>query len=256
MSDYGRCLKDKERDAAYPQEEIPVTEIHVKERVWWPYPAFTDRLHAGEAICGFVNPAPQANSVVLALPRGGVPVGEPLSEALGGPLNVALVRKLPIPVSPEMGFGAVAVDGSLILNDRVVRVYQISNSEIESVTLEVIQELLRRGREYLGAEPEPSLTGKQVYVVDDGLATGYTAIAAAKMALKMNPRSLKLCVPVSPSDSLIKVEQYFDEIFCLVAQEAGSFAVASFYRDFHDMSDDEVREILIRRRSASHSDSP
>jgi predicted phosphoribosyltransferase len=87
-----------------------------------------------------------------------------------------------------------------------------------------------------------------VYLVDDGLATGYTAIAAAKMLRNQNPRSLVLAVPVSPRSSITAVQSYFDEIYCLITQASNSFAVASFYTDFHDMSDDEVREILLRAK--------
>jgi predicted phosphoribosyltransferase len=175
-------------------------------------------------------------------------VGEPVAEALGAPLSLVLVRKLPIPISPEMGFGAVTIDGTSILNERVVSEYRLSKREIEAITQRVKEEVIRRGKEYLGNDWKPEVRGMDVYMVDDGLATGYSVIAAASMIRKLEPRMIVLCVPVSPVTSVDAVRPYFDEIYCLIAQDRGPFAVASFYGDFHEMTDDEVREVLERRR--------
>jgi putative phosphoribosyl transferase len=229
--------------------EYAVAETHIQEHVWSPYAAFDDRRDAGRCLVEFLNRGSQEDVMVLALPRGGVPVGEPLAEALNAGLDLALVRKLPIPYSREMGFGAVAIDGSRILNHRIVRHYGISKSEIESISEEVREEVRRRAREYRGHDTPPLVADKDVYLVDDGLATGYSMIAAAKMVRNLGPKSMILAVPASPLGSLDAVEQYFDEIFCLIAQDKPPFAVASFYRDFHDMPDDEVRAILRRRNA-------
>ncbi|MGO9119614.1 MAG: phosphoribosyltransferase [Desulfomonilaceae bacterium] len=222
--------------------------VHIKKQVLWPFPEFRDRSDAGVALTEFLNPKPGPNSIVFALPRGGVPVGEPLSARLKAPLELALVRKLPVPTSREMGFGAVAIDGSRILNENMLKYMRISESQIKSITDEVLIEVRRRAVEYTDHELAPSLQGMDVYLVDDGLATGYTAIAAAKMLRNQNPRSLVLAVPVSPRSSISAVQSYFDEIYCLITQASNSFAVASFYTDFHDMSDYEVREILRRAK--------
>jgi putative phosphoribosyl transferase len=230
-----------------------MAETHIQQHVWQPYAAFEDRGDAGRRLVEFLKLMPRDNAIVLALPRGGVPVGEPLAEALDAELSLALVRKLPIPYSREMGFGAVAIDGSRILNDRVVKYYGISKSDIESTCEEVLEEVRRRAREYVRTDALPSVEGKHVYLVDDGLATGYSMIAAAKMVRNSGPESLSLAVPVSPSDSLAAVEPYFDNIFCLIAQDKPGFAVASFYRHFRDVSDDEVREILGRKRTAKRN---
>ncbi len=173
-------------------------EIHVRERVLGPYPAFDDREDAGRALHEFLKCEPRENAFVLALPRGGVPIGERLAAALRAPLDLALVRKLPIRSSPEMGFGAVAIDGSRILNPAVVRMYAITQPEIESITQAVLEEVRRRARAYLGHDRPPPVKGRDLYIVDDGLATGYSMIAAAKMVHNLEPRSLTLCVPVSP----------------------------------------------------------
>lgn len=222
--------------------------VHIKKQVLWPFPEFRNRSDAGVALAEFLNREPQENSIVLALPRGGVPVGEPLAARLRASLELALVRKLPVPTSPEMGFGAVATDGSRILNESMLKYMRISESQIESITDEVLHEVRRRAREYVGHDFPPSVQGMDVYLVDDGLATGYTAIAAAKMIRKQNPKSIILCAPVSPRSSISAAQPYFDEIYCLITQASNSFAVASFYTDFHDMSDDEVREILRRTK--------
>ncbi len=229
-----------------------MADIHIFKRVARPYPAFKDRSDAGRNLVELVKPRPQKLSIVLALPRGGVPVGEPMAEALGAPLSLVLVRKLPVPISPEMGFGAVTIDGTSILNERVVSEYDISKEEIEGITRQVKEEVIRRAKEYLGDNWKPEVRGLDVYIVDDGLATGYSVIAAASMIRKLEPRSVTLCVPVSPVTSIDAVQPHFDEIYCLIAQERGPFAVASFYEDFHEMTDDEVRKILDRRRARRH----
>jgi putative phosphoribosyl transferase len=227
----------------------PLADIHILKRVARPFPAFKERSDAGRHLMEYMNRGPQESSIVLALPRGGVPVGEPVAEALGAPLSLVLVRKLPIPISPEMGFGAVTIDGTSILNERVVSEYRLSKREIEAITQRVKEEVIRRAKEYLGDDWKPEVRGMDVYMVDDGLATGYSVIAAASMIRKLEPRMIVLCVPVSPATSIDAVRPYFDEIYCLIAQERGPFAVASFYEDFHEMTDDEVREVLERRRA-------
>ncbi len=227
--------------------------IHVGERknraLRRTSPEFTDRRDAGERLAQFLKRGPAPHAVVLALPRGGVPVGEPIAEQLQADLDVVLVRKLPVPGSLEQGFGAVAVDGSLTLNGRLVRHFGISPLDIDSIAERVHVEVCRRAKEYRGSESPPAVRGLDVFLVDDGLATGYTMIAAAKMIRKQEPRSLVLLVPVAPADSLHAVASSFDEVYCLIVQETPPFAVASVYQDFHDLSDDEVREVLQRRHS-------
>ncbi len=223
--------------------------IHIQKRVARPFTAFRERRDAGRNLVEFVKRGPQKGSIVLALPRGGVPVGEPVAEALRAPLSLVLVRKLPIPISPEMGFGAITIDGTSVLNERVVSDYDISKREIEAITQRVKEEVIRRAKEYLGDDWKSEVRGMDVYMVDDGLATGYSVIAAASMIRKLEPRVIVLCVPVSPVTSIDAVRPHFDEIYCLIAQERGPFAVASFYEDFHEMTDDEVREVLERRRA-------
>jgi len=221
-------------------------------------PPFTDRFHAGRALVEFVRPEQSGSAIVLGLPRGGVPVGLALAQELHAPLDVVVVRKLPIPGNPEMGFGAVAVDGSLILNHRVVEDFLITPTQIDAAVRSVRAEVSRRADLYRGGRPFPDVKDIDVYLVDDGLATGYTMIAAAKMIRTLGPRRLMLAVPVSPADSLETLKAYVDEAYCLLVQESGPFAVASFYVDFHDLSDREVVETLtahedyLRENKHSH----
>ena len=197
----------------------------------------------------FLQQGPQqGKAVVLGLPRGGVPAAWPLAQAMNAMLDVVVVRKLPLPGNPEAGFGAVAIDGSRFLNEAMLEHVGLTPLLIESITDKVRREVRRRAREYRGTDQLPHVRGTDVYLVDDGLATGYTMLAAAAMVRKLQPRSLTLCVPVSPWDSVGTVLPYFDEIYMLFVQKRLPFAVASFYRDFHDMADEEVLEILGKAR--------
>jgi putative phosphoribosyl transferase len=232
-------------------------KIHVSKRIsralTRAVPEFADRRDAGERLAKFLNRGPEPGSVVLALPRGGVPVGAPIAERLEAALDVVPVRKLPVPGSPEQGFGAVGFDGSLTLNGRIVSHFGISPLDIDSIAQRVQVEVLRRAKEYRCSELPLVVRGFDVVLVDDGLATGYTMMAAAKMVRKLEPRSLVLCVPVAPADSLEAVATSFDEAYCLIVQESPPFSVASSYLDFHDLSDEEVREALQKRNAKNLS---
>ena len=175
-------------------------------------------------------------------------MADALADVLMAPLELIFVRKLPIPHSPEAGFGAVALDGSTILNERALRHLHLSKTQIDRIVQEVQAELHRRSREYGGHDRTPDARGKLVYMVDDGLASGYTMMAAAEMIRRQEPQRITLCVPVSPMSSIRAAEPYFDEIYCLIAQANPPFAVASFYADFRDLTDAQVGAILKKRR--------
>jgi putative phosphoribosyl transferase len=220
-----------------------------------PETAFRNRFEAGEALAEFMAPGPDPMAIVLAVPRGGVPVAEGLARALRAPLDIALVRKLPLPRWPEAGFGAVAIDGSTVLNEDLIAVHQLSPRVIERVKNEVLAEVRRRAHEYRDDDQPPAVSGRNVYLVDDGLASGYTMIAAVKMARNGGARSVTVCVPVSPVLSIERISPFVDHVHCLIAQEEDGFAVASFYADFHDLTDEQVREIT-RRNTRRDSGTP
>jgi len=218
--------------------------LHVLETVTYATPAYADRAEAGRVLAEWISPTRDPSALVLALPRGGIPVARPLADALGCPLRPALVRKLAIPTSPEMGFGAIAADGTLTLNDEVVRSFGIGRPTIDRVADETRQEVLRRAKVYPGGWPVPQMEGSEVWVVDDGLATGYTALAAAKMARAAGVARLVLVVPCAPLSAVRRLAPHVNALWCAIIQQGVSFAVASFYRDFHDLADSEVVRLL------------
>lgn len=225
-----------------------MAELQVQRRVRHPFVAFTDRADAGKQLAAFVGVDSGAKAVVQGLPRGGIPVAAPLAEAIKAPLQPVFARKLPIPSSPEAGFGAVALNGSVSLNQALLGELRLSRGEIECIVREVEDEVQNRARKF-GAGDTPRVEGRTVYMVDDGLATGYSMIAAAEMIRRLRPQRMHLCVPVASSSSISAVEPYFDEIACLLVQESLPFAVASFYADFHDLSDEEVQDILRKHQA-------
>jgi predicted phosphoribosyltransferase len=197
---------------------------------------FADRLQAGQELAKRIK-LPE-NAVIFAIPRGGVPVGYALSKAFKLPFDIIVVRKLPVPWSPEAGFGALTLDGRVILNPEFKGL--LSPKTIEEIARVVHQEVLRRNEVYRGGKGYKDLKGKVAVVVDDGFASGYTAIAAANFLRKFSPEAVVAVAPVCPKHTKELLKNYFDEVYCLVESEELPFAVASFYRDFHDLTDEEV----------------
>ena len=218
--------------------------VHVREYSPGPVIRYHDRIDAGRKLAEWIAPDPDAEAVVFALPRGGVPVARAVADALGCELRPALARKLPIPSDPEMGFGAVTVDGTVTLNHEVMEAFRLTAEEAGAIAEQVRREVERRGSVYGGGWPLPELEGRRVWVVDDGLATGYSMLATLGMLRKHGAGWIGVAVPCSPVDSLVRVQPLTDEAWCLVGQQGRPFAVASFYVDFHDLSDDEVRGVL------------
>ncbi len=212
-------------------------------------PLFEDRRDAGRRLAERLL-VYRHNAIVLAIPRGGVPVGYEVSKKLGVPFDIIVPRKLPIPSDPEAGFGAVAPDGTVVLNEVLMGYLGLSPEEIEGIVGEVLREVRRRIKEYRGDRPFPHLKNKNVIVVDDGLASGYTMIAAVRAIRKERPRRIIVAVPCSPRTSVERLEKEADEVVCLAVQPGGPFAVASYYERFPDLSDDEVKSLLARALAA------
>jgi putative phosphoribosyl transferase len=208
---------------------------------------FVDRDDAGRKLAEAYR-GPGHSPLVLGIPRGGVPVGYHLAAAIRGDLDVIAVRKLPIPWNPEAGFGAVAPDGSIVLNDEMMRNIHLSEEAIRDIVHDVHLEVERRQAVYRGERPFPALDDRDVVITDDGLATGYTMIAAIKMARTHGPRTVSAVVPVSPLDTASRIEPLVDYFHCLEISRSYPFAVASFYQYFHDMDDTEVIAYLHRGR--------
>lgn len=222
--------------------------VTIRESVDWPFVAFADRAEAGRVLAEALVTEPNAAALVLALPRGGIPVAAPVAQALHCELRPVAVRKLPLPDAPEMGFGAITLDGTTTLNHAVMHAHGVGMGAAALITEQVHEEVRRRAGTYPGAEELPAIEGHTVYLVDDGLATGYTMIAACEMVRHHQPGRVIVGVPVAPHSSVELVAQHCDRLVCLIQQRDMGFAVASFYSWFPDLTDDEVRQAL----AASH----
>ena len=187
--------------------------------------------------------------MVLALPRGGVPVGFEVATALDSPLDVFVVRKLGLPWHEELAMGALASGGVRILDEDLIRVEGVSEEDVRRVTATEQRELERRERQYRGALPFPDLTGKTVILVDDGLATGSTMRAAVAALRQKGPARVIVAVPVAARETCAAFRDIADDIVCAVTPEP-FHAVGLWYEDFSQTTDDEVRDLLDRSRSA------
>jgi len=206
--------------------------------------AFADRRDAGRVLASSLRKYAGRNDViVLALPRGGVPVAYEVATSLGAPLDVFLVRKLGTPGHRELAMGAIASGGVRVLNDEVVHWYGISDAAIESVAREEAEELARREREYRDERPAPVLTNRIVILVDDGLATGSTMRAAAQAVRVQTPTAVVVAVPVGSRQTCMELSPLVDEVICARMPEPFA-AVGQWYLDFHQTEDSEVRELL------------
>jgi putative phosphoribosyl transferase len=183
--------------------------------------------------------------IVLALPRGGVPVAAEITRELGATLDLMLVRKLGTPGHEELAMGAIASGGNRVMNIDVVRGLNIGAQIIGQVEARERRELQRRERAYRGDRPWPALTSHCVILVDDGLATGATMRAAVAAVRQHKPARLVIAVPVAPPDTVTLLRQQVDEVVCL-AQPEPFMAIGAWYVDFAQVGDDEVRRILAR----------
>jgi putative phosphoribosyl transferase len=209
---------------------------------------FRDRSHAGRALAGMLaRYAGRPDVVVLALPRGGVPVGYEVARALGAPLDVFPVRKLGVPGREELAMGAIAAGGVVVVNDEVVRRLDIPEAVIDEAAAEERQELDRRAEAYRGGRPAPNLRGKTVVLVDDGLATGSTMRAAVAAVRRLGPAGVVVAVPVGALETCDQFRRVADDVVCAETPEP-FFAVGSWYQDFAQTTDEEVRELLARSR--------
>lgn len=208
---------------------------------------FSDRIEAGRKLAEALASYKEQHPVVLALPRGGVPVAAEIAAALKAPMDLVLVRKIGVPFQPELAMGAV-VDGRepvVVRNESVIRLSGVSEQEFTTVRDQELAEIERRRKLYLGDRPHPHLAGRTVIVVDDGIATGATTRAALRAVRSRKPGKLVLAVPVAPTQSLSELRNEADEIVCLEDYENFG-AIGLFYSDFSQVSDAQVIESLAR----------
>jgi len=211
---------------------------------------YRDRQDAGRMLASRLAPLSEDRPVVVGLPRGGVPVAFEVATALGAPLDVVVVRKLGVPIQPELGMGAIGEDGVLILNKDLVRALAIRRDELEAVVLREQEELARRQRLYRGDRPPVAVAGRTVILVDDGIATGVTATAAARALRKRGAERVVLAVPVGPPDAAVRFAAEVDDFVCLQAPD-WFFAVGACYEDFDQTSDEQVSELLERAHAGT-----
>jgi putative phosphoribosyl transferase len=211
---------------------------------------FTDRYDAGRRLAAALAPyAGRPNLLVLALPRGGVPVGYEVARALNAPLDIMLVRKLGVPGHEELAMGAIASGGVRVLSDDIVKALGIPDRLIATVAANEERELARREQTYRGARPPPDVRGRTVILVDDGLATGSTMRAAAAAIQAQHPERLVIAVPVAPQETCESLRHVADDVVCATVPEP-FFAVGNWYDDFSQTTDAEVRELLRRATPA------
>jgi putative phosphoribosyl transferase len=210
---------------------------------------FRDRADAGRRLAEMLSHyAGMPDVVVLALPRGGVPVAAEVARALDAPLDIFLVRKLGLPGQEELAMGAIASGGSQVLNTSLIRRLHVPRETINAVAMRELRELDRRERAYRGLHAPPPVRGKTVILVDDGLATGATMHAAAAALRAQGPARIVVAVPVGAPSTCEDLRQIADELVCAETPESFA-AVGQWYDDFSQTTDEEVRQLLEASRT-------
>jgi predicted phosphoribosyltransferase/dienelactone hydrolase len=212
---------------------------------------FGDRREAGRMLASRLLEMDLADPVVIALPRGGVPVGFEVASALRAPLDIGLVRKLGHPNQPELGLGAIGEDGTVVVDERATEAFGITREQIELIAARESAELDRRRRLYRGDTPPAEIRGRTVIVVDDGIATGVTASAASHVLKAQGAARVILAVPVCPAGTADRIDGDVDEVVSLSAPQHFS-SVGSWYDDFSQTSDEEVVDLLDAAREHVH----
>ena len=207
---------------------------------------FLNRSEAGQQLAAqLMEYANRPDVLILALPRGGVPVGFEVARALHAPLDVFLVRKLGVPGHEELAMGAIATGGMRVLNQDVVRHLKIPPEVIDAATANELRELERRERDYRGDRPPPEIRGHTAILVDDGLATGSTMHAAVAALRPQQPSRIVVAVPAASPETCADFRDEVDDIVCLITPDP-LYAVGLWYKDFSQTTDAEVRDLLAR----------
>jgi putative phosphoribosyl transferase len=212
---------------------------------------FRDRTHAALLLAEkLASLRGQAGVLVLGLPRGGVPMARIVADALGAPMDVVLVRKLGVPWQPELAFGAIAEGGVRVLDSEVMRECGLDPRQVEKVAAHEQKEIVRRSSLFRGAQPPAEVRGREVIVVDDGLATGSTMLAAVRALRTHAPRRIVVAVPVGSVQACGLLREAADEVVCLSCPEPLE-AVGNWYDDFTQVTDQEVKAALTPRKASA-----
>lgn len=205
---------------------------------------FQNRTEAGKRLAKKLAGYRNSSAVILAIPRGGIPVAASAAHRLNLDWNVIVTRKLPIPWNPEAGFGAVAADGSMVLNHSLIQGLDLNERQIEEIAQEVRDEVIRRTEVFVEARQPVGVEGKTVVVMDDGLASGYTMLAAIKSVRTHNAEKVIAAAPVASRSAAMLIEEAADETFFEIVSPSVPFAVADFYIEWHDLTDEDVLPYL------------
>ena len=205
---------------------------------------FHDRDHAGQILAGLLESHLKANSIILAIPAGGVPVGAAMATQLKLDLDVAVVSKITLPWNTEAGYGAVAFDGTQQLNEELLTHLGLTDEQIQSGIRKTRAKVFRRTATLRGAKPFPELSQKEVIVIDDGLASGFTMQVAVAALGKAGAQSITVGVPTGHRATVEKIATLVKTIFCPNIRGGRRFAVADAYKNWSDVKDEEVLEIM------------
>jgi putative phosphoribosyl transferase len=206
--------------------------------------AFEDRSDAGKSLAAELLGYRGTDSIILAIPSGGVPVAAEIADIVDLPVDLVIARKLQIPYNPEAGFGAVTPDGKVILNRELVNQLKLSQADISRQVQKTMQLITKRNQLFRNGRPFSDIRGKQVILVDDGLASGYTMMAAIRFAKNSGAERVTVAVPTCSKKTLDFVLRETDEMVCLNVRTGFTFAVADAYTNWYDLDDDEVLSFL------------
>ncbi|MGW8194721.1 MAG: phosphoribosyltransferase [Desulforhopalus sp.] len=223
------------------QQEKLIISPRLKNR----HQVFEGRSDGGRYLASMLTEYPnRPGTMVLAIPSGGVPVGLEIAHTLSLPLDIIITRKIQIPGNTEAGFGAVTMDGKVLINDEILDRLRLSDAEIEKQVHKVRMELARRNTMLRNNRPPANLTGKPVILTDDGLASGFTMLAAIEMVRKGGAADITVAIPTSPFSALQSIADRVDRIVCANMHDYGPFAVAAAYRRWRDLDLEEVVMLL------------
>jgi putative phosphoribosyl transferase len=225
-------------ETADPKERI-IQLPELKERVH----VFRDRRQAGEVLAEMLEAFRTTDTMILAIPSGGVPVAAIIAEALSLPLDVAVVSKITLPWNTEAGYGAVAFDGTIRLNQELLPHLRLSQKQIESGKEQTLEKVRRRVKRFRGNRPFPNLETRKAILVDDGLASGFTLLVAVEALRKAGASFLMVAVPTGSHTSVLKVSRQVESLYCANIRSGWGFAVASAYQRWTDVEEEEALAI-------------
>ena len=217
-----------------------IEEISLRDRKY----VFKDRSEAGRFLSQKLLKHKGSDSIILAIPSGGLPVAFEIMQALSIPLDLIIVRKIQIPGNPEAGFGAMNPDGDVILNQSLLNQIGLTKEEIRTQIRKTDDVIRKREHVFRGDKPFPSIENKNVFIVDDGLASGYTMLAAINFLKRRSPLKIIVAVPTASKRTVDSVLPEVDELVCLNIRSGYPFAVADAYEDWYDLTDEDVLAIL------------